>query len=423
VRILVIHQQYLGPGEPGSLRFNEFARIWSEAGHDVCVVAGTVNYATGRTRPENEGIWLKNAQDGHVDVWRAHMPASYSKGYRGRMWSFLGFTMSGSHGAWRAGPADVVIASSPPLIAAIPGWVAARVRNPRAKFVFEMRDLWPESAVTTGVLKEGAPLTRTLYALEARICKSADRIAVLTPAFEKDLVRRGLKDRADIWTMPNGADTEMFLPGDRENAMRRRLGWGQKTVALYTGAHGRANALTQLILAAQHLRERPDVLIACVGDGPERRALEAHAAEAGLDNIRFHGAFAKDQMPEIVRAADIGVAVLQNNPTFKTVYPNKVFDYMCCEKPVVLGIDGAIRELVLGANAGVFSSPEDPLALAAAIAGLADDTERCRVMGRAGRAWVETHWTREAVARRYLRELTALVAGTQPTAAQESIAS
>src|SRR5690606_35387985 len=135
------------------------------------------------------------------------------------------------------------------------------------------------------------------------------------------------------------ADLDLFAPGPREGATREALGWGDRFVVLYAGAHGRANALHQLLDAAERLRDRPDVLIATVGDGPERAALEQDARRRGLDNVAFCGAQPKERMPELINACDVGAAVLQDNPTFRTVYPNKVFDYMACERPTLIAID------------------------------------------------------------------------------------
>jgi glycosyltransferase involved in cell wall biosynthesis len=401
VKILVIHQYYLEPGAPGGSRFNELARLWSEAGHQVTVLAGTVNYTTGKASPEYRRRWLTRRRDGDVTVWRCHVPESYGRSYLGRMWAFFAFTVSATCAALRAGPADVVIATSPPLVTAIPGWIAARWR--RARLVFEIRDLWPESAVTTGVLRERSLLTRLLYRLERWACRTADWINVLTPAFREDLVRRGLATEEKVSCIPNGADLDLFHPGARQDGVRQKLGWGDRFVVLYAGAHGRANGLHQLLDGAERLRDRPDILIVAVGDGPERLRLEEERRARGLANLVFYGACAKEEMPALVNACDAGAAVLQRNPTFRTVYPNKVFDYMACGKPTLLVIDGVARQLVCDeARAGVFAEPEDPDALAAAIRRLADDAPEREAMGQRGRAWVVANASREALARRYL---------------------
>jgi len=416
MKILVVHQHYLSAGQPGGSRFNELARLWSEAGHEVSVIAGSLNYNTGRTPEHLQGRWVVEERDGAVRVLRCHVPASYTRGYLGRMWAFFGFTASSTTATLRVPPPDVVIGTSPPLIVAIPAWLAAR--RAHAALVFEIRDLWPESAVTTGVLKQDSPLTRVLYALERWACREADLINVLTPAFRDDLVRRGLAPASKISFIPNGADVARFAPGTRDNEARRSLGWGDRTVVMYAGAHGRANALDQLVEAADRLKDRPDILIACVGDGPERARLESEVVRRGLqNNIVFHGPQPKERMPDIVNACDIGAAVLQNNPTFRTVYPNKVFDYMACERPTLLAIDGVARELVCNeAKAGIFAEPENPEALASAIKRLADDLDLRRQLGRTGRLWVLANATREALALRYLDALTGITDHAKHTA-------
>ncbi len=408
MKIVIFHQYYLEPGDPGGSRFNELARLFSEAGHHVTVVAGTLNYNTGKTPDRYRGRWITRIQDGPVDVVRCHVPPTYTTSYAGRMWAFFGFTASAATAALRIAEADVVIGTSPPLVVVFPAYLAAR--RLRAPFVFEIRDLWPGSAVATGVLREGAALTRLLYAVERWACRAADRINVLTPAFREDLIHRGLAADDRIVFVPNGADVSRFQPGPRMNAARAEQGWGDRFVVMYAGAHGRANAVGQLLDAAERLRDRPDILIACVGDGPERPGLEEAARRRGLANVMFCGPQPKERMPDFVNAADAGAAVLQDNATFRTVYPNKVFDYMACERPTLLAIDGVARELVCDtARAGVFARPEDPDAIAAAIRALADDPEACRAMGARGRAWVLANATREALAARYLGVLEELV--------------
>jgi glycosyltransferase involved in cell wall biosynthesis len=418
VKIAIVHQYYLMPGQFGGSRFNEMARMWSEQGHQVTVIAGTVDYGAGKSPERYRGRWITRETDGDVTVYRCHVPDSYGKSYLGRMWAFFGFTLSASTAALRLERPDVVLATSPPLVAVIPGWIAAHLRRKVCPWIFEIRDLWPESAVTTGVLREKSVLTRLLYAVEKFGCRSADRVNVLTPAFQEDIERRGLASSDKILFVPNGADIENFIPGPRDNAVRREFGWGERFVAMYAGAHGRANALGQLLDAAEQLRDRPEILIACVGDGPEREKLQAEADRRALQNITFHGAQAKSRMPDIVNASDAGLAVLQNNPTFRTVYPNKVFDYMSSARPVVLAIDGVARNLVCDqAQAGLFAEPENASAIAEALRHLSADPEACVRMGRSGRAWVVANASRTALAARYLAAIEGL-AGIQPDSAR-----
>jgi glycosyltransferase involved in cell wall biosynthesis len=411
VRILVVHQHYLFPGQPGGSRFNEMARLWAAAGHDVTVVAGARNYATNEVPPGYRNRWVVRERDGHVSVWRCHVPSSYNRGYLGRMWAFVGFTASATTAVLLAPRPDVIVGTSPPLVVVVPAWVASRCRIRRVPWIFEVRDLWPESAVTTGVLKPRGLLTRFLYWLERGACASADRINVLTPAFRDDLVRRRLSSPDKITLIPNGADLSTFQPGTRDNDARREFGWGSRTVVLYAGALGRANGIGQLVATADRLRSRNDILIAVAGDGPERKRWQDEAGRQGLSNIQFLGPQPKETMPELVNACDVGAAVLQKNSTFTTVYPNKVFDYMACARPVLLAVDGVARALVCeDAHAGLYAEPENADDLAKVIQRLADDSPLRKELGENGRAWVCANASREALTERYLRVLQQLVA-------------
>jgi glycosyltransferase involved in cell wall biosynthesis len=235
-------------------------------------------------------------------------------------------------------------------------------------------------------------------------------VNVLTPAFRDDLINRGLVDSDKVVFVPNGADPDFFHPGERDNSVRREFAWGDRFVVMYAGQHGKANAVGQLLDTAGLLQDRSDVLIASVGDGPELCSLREEARRRKLSNISLCGPQAKERMPDFVNACDVGAAVLQNNPTFRTVYPNKVFDYMSCERPTLLAIDGVARKLVCEqAQAGLFAEPENPQALSAAIRQLADDPEQGREMGRRGRQWILANATRQMLALRYLEIMKELV--------------
>jgi glycosyltransferase involved in cell wall biosynthesis len=403
VRIGIVHQYYLAPGDAGISRFNEMAHMWAAAGHDVTVIAGSINHHTGEIPERYRGRLLTRERDGAVDVWRCYVPSAYRRSYFGRRLGYIVFTLTASLAAIRSPRADVVIATSPPLVVVVPGWLKAKLSGWRTPWIFEVRDLWPESAISTGVVRRGSLQARLFYALEAWACRSASIVNVLTPGFRADLLARHLVTPSRLTFVPNGGDLATFRPGPRDNAVRREHRWGDRIVALYAGAHGRANALSQLLNAAEIVRTRPDILLVTVGDGPERASLEAEAARRGLDNLRFLGAKPKDAMPDYINAADIGLAVLQRNATFRTVYPNKIFDYMACARPVVVGVDGVARKLVCDdAQAGLFAEPENGPAIARVIIELADDVEKRTKMGRLGREWVEANASRESLAARYL---------------------
>jgi glycosyltransferase involved in cell wall biosynthesis len=198
--------------------------------------------------------------------------------------------------------------------------------------------------------------------------------------------------------VPNGADTSMFDPSQDGAAFRTLHGLDGKFTVLYAGAHGVSNDLGVIVAAADLLREQRNIHFVFLGDGKEKASLQARAAQLGLENITFLPSVPKQQVPEILAATDACIAILKPLEMYKTTYPNKVFDYMAAARPVVLAIDGVVREVVEAAGCGVFAQPGNPQALAAAVQALAADTARARRMGAAGRAYVEAHFDRAHLA-------------------------
>ena len=414
MKIVVIHQYFLRPEEGGASRFNEMTSRWAEAGHEVTVIAGQAHYASGEKAPEYRRKLMVEEWYGAVRVLRTYTPSTFHASIPGRMWAFAGFATAATAVVLTAiRDADVVVATSPSLLVLVPGLAAKVVR--RWPLVFEVRDLWPESAVATGVLGANSPITRGLYRLEALGYRLADRINVLTPAFRENILDRRLANDDDIVFIPNGADLDLVRPGPVDVELRERLGWGDKFVMLYAGAHGIANHLWQYIDAAEALRDDENILLASVGDGPQREDLIAETERRGLKNLQWLDAVPKSEMVALLRSADAGAAVLKRTDTFKTVYPNKIFDYMSCELPVLCVIDGVARQLVEAARAGVFAEPENPQALARAIRSLAKlpPAER-KLMGRRGRTYVAKNFDRTALADSYLQVLSELVEGEAP---------
>ncbi len=409
MKILVIHQYFLGKDDPGGSRWNQFAKYWAAAGHEITILAGMVHYTTGKKPPEYKGRFIvrEEVQPG-VTVYRCHVSESYNRSFVGRAWAYLSFAISSTYaGLFKTGRPDVIVATSPPLtVAKTMSWLKFWRRCPA---VFEVRDLWPESAIDTGVIQPGR-LADMLFRLERKAYRRADWINVLTPAFEAALIEKKGVDPARISMIPNGADLDIMRPGERDNQVRRDLGLNGKFVVSYFGAHGRANRVGQLLDVAEKLQStHPDVRIMLVGQGMEKPQLVADARHRGLDNVIFVDAVPKEQVCHYINASDVCTAVLMRNDTFKTVYPNKVFDYMSCKRPIIIAIDGVARKLVEDAGAGYFAEPENPDAFVDALLRMKDDPEGMRRMGESGYAYAAGNYSREAMARKYLEILERLV--------------
>ena len=299
---------------------------------------------------------------------------------------------------------DLVWGTSPPIFQAATAWALARLKG--VPFLFEVRDLWPAFAVAVGVLHHPL-LIRLSEGLERFLYRRADRVLVNSPGFIQHVKDRGA---GQILLVPNGAEAAMFDPAETGEDFRRLAGLQQQFVAMYAGAHGLSNDLEVLLDAAALLRERTDIVILLLGDGKDKPKLQQRAAEMNLDNVLFMPPLPKTGMAQALAAADACIAILKPVAMYRTVYPNKVFDYMAAGRPVVLAIEGVIREVVQGAGAGLCVPPGDPQALAKAIRYLADHREEGREMGRRGRQCVVENFDRPALAER-LAEILEELAG------------
>ncbi|NIA07971.1 MAG: glycosyltransferase [Actinobacteria bacterium] len=402
MHILVVHQYFLGKGDAGGSRWNQFAKYWAEKGHKVTVLAGTVHYATGEKESRYKGKYVvREREQENVEVLRCHVSESYNKSFIGRFWAYLSFTFSSVlAGLLWAGKADAMICTSPPLSVGLTGWMLSKFK--RIPMVFEVRDLWPESAIDTGVLTNKW-LIKVSYWLERLSYKSAKWINVLTPAFEESLIANKGISPDMISMIPNGADLDIFHPGDRNNWVREKHDLGDKFVVTYVGAHGRANALMQLIESAKILKEKDgEVQIMLVGDGMEKAGLIEAAKEAKLENVTFVEPVSKAKIVDYVNAADACTAVLKKVDTFKTVYPNKVFDYMSAARPVIVGIDGVARKLLEDARAGMYVEPENAGAFVEAVLKLKSNPQLCNEYGQNGLNFVRKNFDRSVLADKYL---------------------
>ena len=405
MHILLVHQYFLRKNDAGGSRWNQFAKYWSQQGHKVTVLAGMVHYASGKKAPEYKGKFIVREQETeNVQVFRCHVSESYNKSFLGRFWAYISFVVSSVYaGLFKTGKPDVVICTSPPLTVGLTGWILSKFK--RIPMVFEVRDLWPESAIDTGVLTNKW-LINLSYWLEKKSYKSANWINVLTPAFLQALLEKKNIRPDRISMIPNAADFDIFKPGARNNWVREKHKFDNKFVVTYIGAHGVANHLIQILECAKILNDRSDIAFMLVGEGMQKQMLIETARQLKLNNVVFVNAVPKNLVVDYITASDVCTAVLKKVDTFKTVYPNKVFDYMSVAKPVVVAIDGVARKLVEDASAGIYVEPENPRMFADAVLTLKNNPQLCSDYGNNGLEFVRKNFDRNVLAIKYLDILT-----------------
>ncbi len=395
MHILLIHQAFATLNEPGGTRHAELAQYLTEQGHRVTVIASPVSYLTGESSDRQK--WITKTQPSpELTIFRCYTYGALHKSFIHRVFSFLSFMVSSFTATLQVRKVDIVWGTSPPIFQGATAWLVARLK--RAEFLFEVRDLWPAFAIAVGVLQNKLLIKASEW-LECYLYRHADRVVVNSPGFVEHVTTHG----ADKVTLiPNGVDVDMFAVKSNPDAFRIQYGFQDNFVIVYAGAHGLSNDLDVVLDAAVILKSQTRMRIVLVGDGKEKAALMSRATELDLFNVSFLPPQPKRFMPYVLAAADACLAILKPLELYKTTYPNKVFDYMAAGKPVILAIDGVIRQVVESAGGGVFVKPGDPQALATAINNLAANPEHAKSMGQAGYRYVRKHFNRPGIARQLI---------------------
>ena len=403
MRVLLLHQYFLEEDDHGGSRWNEITKQWTEDGHTITVIAGMMHYSSSEKRAEYKGKLFKRKRQGVLNIIRCHVSESYNSSFIGRLWAYFSFVFSS---LWAGlfmtkGKFDVIIVTSPPLFIAISGYLISRFK--RTPFVFEIRDLWPESAIDTGVVTNKLVI-KLAFALEAFVYKKATLINVLTPAFRETLIEKKKVNPDKIIFIPNAADftlSDKILLNFEKVSFRKEHNLEGKFVIIYVGAHGIANHLEQIIDTGLLLLNT-NVLFLLIGDGMEKKRLVALAKEKKLNNIRFLDSVPKAEVFKYILASDMGTSVLKNVDTFKTVYSNKTFDYMSCKIPILMAIDGVSKKLVEDAQAGEFVEPENPKDFAEKIKFYLNNPDQVLKQGENGYKFAKSNFDRTVLAEKYI---------------------
>lgn len=407
MRILYISQYF--PPESGATqtRAFEMARNWVRLGHQVTMLAEFPNHPVGIIPPEYRGkFWEKDRLEG-IDVVRVWVYTSPEKNFLTRMLFYISFMINAILAGLLAArePFDLIYASSPPLF--VGGAALALKFLRRAPMVFEVRDLWPESAIELGELSNNLAI-RLATKLEEACYRAAVKIIVVTQPTLDHLLQRKVPEHK-LLLVPNGTNVSMFKYSneDRER-IRNTLGIQDKFVAIYAGILGIAQGLDCIIEAANLAKSKKDIHFLVVGDGPKRVELENLAKQYGLTNITFLGNRPHREMPGLLSAADVALIPLRKLEIFSIVLPSKMFDAWACERPILLGVDGEARKILEACGGGLYVTPEDPGDLVLRLLELKNNPQDCQVMGKKARQYTETNFSRQQQAQNLIQILAGL---------------
>lgn len=405
-RVYWVNQFAVPPDQPGGTRHFDMARELRALGVDAHLVASDLNLTTRTYSRRSSGRSVISIHDDVEGVPFTFLSAgSYSGNDWRRVASMLVFSLLVFTHLLRVprGRRTVVIGSSPHLFAALAAWMVARFR--RLSFVLEVRDLWPESYIEMTGRTSGVQVA-LMRVIADLLYRRSDAVVVLAPANLDHVVGRGAV-RDAVVVIPNGVDLRHF---DAAVSPAVELGRDGVFTFVYAGAHGPANGLDVVLDACDRLRDRgvEGLRVALVGDGPSKADLRRRADELELTNVTFHDPVAKDNVPSMLRTADAGLMVLAPKDLFSSgVSPNKLFDYLAADLPVLTNVPGYVASIVEEAGAGLAAAPGDPEALADAMIAL---RERCQTGGgfEPGRPYVAAHFERTELAKRLASLLTAV---------------
>jgi colanic acid biosynthesis glycosyl transferase WcaI len=398
MRVLILSQYYAPEPVP---KPSELAAELASRGHTVSVLTGYPNYPSGDLY---DGFRLRPMERTTVDgipVVRAYEYPYHGTRALGRMLNYASFMLAAPIASLLAPKCDVIYVWHPPLTVGVAAAVIARLRG--VGFVYDVQDIWPESAVLSGLLKEG-PLVRFMRWLERAVYKQADHLLVVTEGARQNLLRKGVPPEK-VSVGNHWIDAQVFAPpgsGARE-ATRAEHGWAGRFVLLFAGNIGLVQGLDTLVDTAAAFPPGSNALIAMVGDGTDRQRLQDRVRDLGLaERVQFLARRPMDGMPPLFAAADALLVHLKKSELSRLVIPTKTLAYLAAGRPIVMAMEGAAADLVRDARAGIALPSEDPARLVDAIEALRMMPEAEReAMGARATAYLSAHLTKDVVIPEY----------------------
>ena len=405
MKILFFSHYYTPEGNAPATRVSALCERWAQAGHDVTVVTCPPNVPNGIVYDGYVNRRTSEVING-VKVERVKLYIAANKGAMKRMFNFVSYFLKALMAAMRLSKPDVVIATSPQIFCGYAGVWYKRLRG--VPLVIEIRDIWPESMGAVG-----ANIPKIAYwgleKIERAMYRKCDRLVTVGEGYLERLAEKGVP-REKMSIVMNGTDLAVYQPGDKNAELYKKYGLEGKFVVSYIGTVGMACGLEVVLAAAEILgrkehKDRKEVVFVVVGDGAHREKLEAEAKSRGLANVVFTGRQPKSAMPDWVRSSDASLVHLKKTELFTTVMPSKIFESAGCKRPIIMGVDGFAKKLVMDAHAGLDMTPENADSLVECVEKLVGDPELCKQLGENAYNNIAKVHNRDKQAEEYLKVL------------------
>jgi glycosyltransferase involved in cell wall biosynthesis len=405
---LLILSQYFPPeiGAPQNRLFDLAVRL-RNAGVEVTVLTAMPNYPQMEIHPDYRDKKYFYEEMQGIKVHRSSIFVSSSRSIINRLRNYFSFVFSSMRAGSRLEDRyDFLLCESPPLFLGYSALFLARKK--KARLIFNVSDLWPESAEKLGVVTNKT-LLRFAYNLEARLYKSSALVTGQTEGICND-IRQRFPQVKTYW-LPNGVDLDFYDPAKiSSGSWRQKHGFSESQfIFLYAGIIGIAQGLDVVLKAAALLKNNNNIRIVLMGSGPEKEKLIRLKSDLQLSNVHFDDAVPKSEMPEILKNVNAAIIPLRRLELFMGAIPSKIFEAQAMEVPILLGVDGEARELFINrGKGGKYFEPENESDLAREMQSFAGDPGHAKQLGLNGRVFVSTHFNREKIAASFLEKLKSL---------------
>jgi len=354
MKILFITDNFAPEVNAPATRTYEHCREWiKEDDVEVTIITCTPNFPHGRVY---DGYKNKLYQVEYIDGIKVIRVWSYitsNSGFIKRVLDYVSFgVMAFFVGLFQKH--DVIVATSPQFFTTWAAWGINKIR--RKPWIFELRDLWPESIKTVGVMKQGT-IIDILEKIELGLYKDCDKVIAVTEAFKTNLITRGIESNK-IEVVTNGSNIELFYPREKDEELLKSLNLENKFIVGYIGTHGMAHSLDFIVKALSKV-EDSTIHFLFIGDGAMKQSIVEIAKKLELKNITFLEPISKEKVPRYLSICDVSLAPLKREDNFKTVIPSKIFEASVMLKPTLLGVEGQAQEIIEKYNAGICFKPED----------------------------------------------------------------
>ena len=404
MRILFLSHYFPPEVNAPATRTFEHCQQWVKAGHDVTVLSCVPHHPMGRVYPGYKNKFFQVEEKSGIKAIKVLTYVTANSGFLKRTLNYVFYMIMAILVAPFLSKADVVISTSPQFFNGLAGYFVSRIK--RCQWVLEIRDLWPESILAVGAIKNKRVI-KFLEWLERFVYRKADHIVPVTYAFKQHIKKHG-GDENKITVIRNGVNFDLFKFKEKDNDYAKKIGVENKFVASYVGTHGMAHGLTTILDAAEKLKNNSNIIFLMIGDGAEKQALVAEKNARKLENIIMLDQQPKDAMPYIWSVSDVSLVLLKNQDLFLTVIPSKIFETMAMKKPIILGVRGESQTLIEEGHAGICIEPENADELVEAVTTLYENSQLYHQCAERGYEYVQANFDRKKLAKRFEEILVSL---------------